>query len=65
MVRVLTIAAELTPRLSWLSGPWLVIPPALLFALSPLDPACQFRHLVSCLPAVAMLAGAGPAVLSR
>ena len=52
-------------RLSWLSGPWLIIPPALLFAVSQLDPAYQLRYLVFCVPAVAILAGAGLAALSR
>jgi mannosyltransferase len=53
------------PRLIWLSAPWLILPPAILFAGSRIEPSYQPRYLVFCLPAVAMLAGAGLAALER
>ncbi len=52
-------------RIVWLSAPWLLVPAALLFGLSEIAPAYQPRYLVFCLPAVAMLAGAGLAALNR
>lgn len=51
------------PRLIWLSAPWLVLPPAILSAVSRIEPSYQPRYLVFCLPAVAMLAGPGLAAL--
>ncbi len=52
-------------RLAWLGAPWLIVPPALLFAVSQVDPAYQLRYLVFCVPAVAILAGAGLAEFTR
>jgi mannosyltransferase len=46
-------------RLAWLAVPWLALPPALLLAASEIKPVYNFRYLVFCLPAVALLAGAG------
>jgi mannosyltransferase len=50
-------------RLIWVALPWLVLPPALLLAASEIMPAYNFRYLVFCLPATALLAGAGLAAL--
>jgi mannosyltransferase len=50
-------------ELAWLAGPWLALPPALLLAVSAADPVYNGRYLTFCLPAVALLAGAGLAVL--
>jgi mannosyltransferase len=50
-------------RLTWLALPWLALPPAMLLAASEIKPVYNFRYLVFCLPAVALLAGAGLAVL--
>ncbi|MGP7998552.1 MAG: glycosyltransferase family 39 protein [Streptosporangiaceae bacterium] len=52
-------------RLSWLAAPWLLLPPVLLLALSELKPVYNGRYLTFCLPAVALLAGAGLAALNR
>ena len=51
-------------RLSWLALPWLVLPPAMLLAVSEIKPVYNFRYLVFCLPAAALLAGAGLAALA-
>jgi mannosyltransferase len=54
------------PRaLTWLAAPWLVLPPLLLMTASEIRPVYSFRYAVFCLPAVALLAGAGLAVLGR
>ncbi len=49
--------------LTWLALPWLLLPPLLLVALSEIKPVYSFRYLAFCLPAVALLAGAGLAAL--
>jgi mannosyltransferase len=51
--------------LTWLALPWLLLPPLLLLALSEIKPVYSFRYLAFCLPAVALLAGAGLAALGR
>jgi mannosyltransferase len=51
-------------RIIWLSAPWLVVPTALLFGLCAVASAYQPRYLVFCLPAVALLAGAGLAAVA-
>ena len=51
-------------RLTWLALPWLVLPPAMLLAVSEIKPVYTFRYLVFCLPAAALLAGAGLAALT-
>lgn len=51
--------------LVWLSAPWLIVPPALLLTASQIKPMYVIRYVVFCLPAVALLAGAGIAVLGR
>jgi mannosyltransferase len=45
--------------LTWLALPWLLLPPLTLVALSEIKPAYSFRYTIFCLPAVALLAGAG------
>jgi hypothetical protein len=57
-------AARASHSLTWLALPWLVLPPALLLAVSEIKPAYNFRYLVFCLPAMALLAGAGLAELA-
>ena len=51
--------------LSWLAAPWLLLPPLLLLVLSEVKPVYNGRYLTFCLPAVALLAGAGLAALAR
>lgn len=50
--------------LAWLALPWLLVPPALLWIASEVKPVFYARYLVFCLPAVALLAGAGLAALA-
>ena len=56
-------------RASWpgsvlaLSLPWLILPPAILLAGSLITPLYTFRYVLLCMPAVALLAGAGLASL--
>lgn len=49
--------------LTWLAVPWLVLPPLILIAASLLKPVYFGRYLTYCLPAVALLAGAGLAAV--
>jgi mannosyltransferase len=49
--------------LAWLALPWLVVPPLVLMPVSFIDPVYSFRYVVFCLPAVALLAGAGLAAV--
>jgi mannosyltransferase len=48
-----------------LAVPWLVVPPAVLVAVSLWHPVYVFRYVVFCVPAVALLAGAALAGLGR
>ncbi len=50
-------------RLACLAAPWLVLPPVVLVAASELKPVYNSRYITFCLPAVALLAGAGLASL--
>jgi mannosyltransferase len=52
-------------RLLAVCGPWLVLPPALLFISSNFTPVYNFRYILFCAPAAALLAGAGLARLGR
>ena len=52
-------------RLSAVAVPWLVIPPALLIGVSFALPLYVPRYILYCLPAVALLAGAGLAALCQ
>jgi mannosyltransferase len=49
--------------LAWLAAPWLVLPPVILVAASEIKPVYNSRYVTFCLPAVALLAGAGLASL--
>jgi mannosyltransferase len=53
------------PRLLGLCAPWLVLPPALLFISSDFSPVYNFRYILFCAPAAALLAGAALAALGR
>lgn len=51
-----------------LAVPWLVLPPALLFAVSVshvIHPVYVFRYIAFCIPAAALLAGTALAALAR
>jgi mannosyltransferase len=54
-----TRAGAADRALTWLAVPWLVLPPLTLLAASVLEPVYVSRYLTYCLPAVALLAGAG------
>jgi len=56
-------AAAADRSLTWLAVPWLVLPPLILIAASLLKPVYFGRYLTYCLPAVALLAGAGLAAM--
>jgi mannosyltransferase len=45
--------------------PWLVLPPAILLAVSQIHPVYDARYVVYCLPALALLAAAGLAGVAR
>ena len=54
------------PRgLTGVAVPWLVLPPAMLLAVSPVTPIYAFRYVMICTPAVALLLGTGLAALGR
>jgi mannosyltransferase len=50
-------------ELTWLALPWLVVPPLALITVSQITPVYSFRYVAFCLPATALLAGAGLASL--
>jgi mannosyltransferase len=50
--------------LFWLAVPWLLLPPAILLLASLGKPVYQATYVIYCLPAFALLAGAGLAALS-
>jgi len=58
------LRASWPPGLLALALPWLVLPPAVLIAVSFADPVYTFRYVLFCVPAAALLAGAGLAALS-
>lgn len=45
--------------LSWLTVPWLVLPPAILLIASIFTPVYELMYVEFCLPAAALLVGAG------
>jgi mannosyltransferase len=51
--------------LAWLAWPWLLLPPLVLLAVSFVQPVFDTRYVTFCVPAVALLAGAGLAALRR
>lgn len=52
-------------RLPALAVPWLAVPPALLIGVSFVSPLYVPRYVLYCLPAVALLAGAGLAAFGQ
>jgi mannosyltransferase len=50
--------------LAWLAVPWLVLPPIVLILGSELKPVYVQRYLAFCLPALALLVGAGLATVA-
>jgi mannosyltransferase len=52
-------------RMVALSVPWLVLPPAVLLAVSVAHPVYLFRYIVFCIPAVALLVGTALAALGQ
>lgn len=49
--------------LTWVALPWLVLPPAALLIAAEFKPVYQLMYLEYCLPAVALLVGAGLAAV--
>jgi mannosyltransferase len=45
--------------------PWLLLPPAILLSASVIHPVYNFRYIVYCIPAAALLVGAALAALGR
>jgi mannosyltransferase len=45
--------------LAWLAVPWLVLPPVILLAASEIKPVYFSRYVTFCVPAAALMAGAG------
>src|SRR6516165_9366787 len=52
-------------RLARLALPWLAIPPTAMLAVSQAMPVYNFRYVLFCVPALALLAGLGLAALGR
>ena len=52
-------------RLAQLALPWLAIPPVIMLAVSQAMPVYNFRYVLFCVPALALLAGLGLAALGR
>ena len=59
------LAAGWPWRLTVLCLPWLVLPPVILLAVSLAHPVFTPRYIAFCLPALALLLGAGLAALGR
>ena len=59
------LRAAWPPQLSALTVPWIVLPPALLIGISFVQPLFVSRYVLYCVPAVALLVGAGLAALGR
>ena len=59
------------PSVHWPAGllsmalPWLLLPPAILLTASVIHPVYNFRYIVYCIPAAALLIGAALAALGR
>lgn len=52
-------------RLALLTVPWLVVPPVILLAVSTVQPVYTSRYILICMPALALLGGAGAASYGR
>ena len=59
------LRAAWPPQLAALTLPWIVLPPALLIGISFVQPLFVNRYVLYCLPALALLIGAGLAALGR
>jgi mannosyltransferase len=59
------LRADFPLRLPALCLPWLLLPPAILLAVSQLQPVYTFRYVVFCVPATALLTGAALAAVGR
>ncbi len=59
------LRASWPPQLLELCLPWLLLPPAVLIGVSYVSPVYTFRYVLFCVPAAALLAGAGLAALSH
>ncbi|HUB38312.1 MAG TPA: glycosyltransferase family 39 protein [Streptosporangiaceae bacterium] len=59
------LRADWPQRLVVLCVPWLVLPPAVLLAVSVAYPVYVFRYVVFCIPAAALLVGTALAALGR
>ncbi len=59
------LRADWPGRLPALCLPWLLLPAALLIAVSWVHPLYTFRYIVFCIPAAALLIGAGLAAAGR
>jgi mannosyltransferase len=53
------------PTVTALTLPWLILPPAILLLGSSITPVYNFRYILFCVPAAALLGGAGIAALGR
>jgi len=69
-VRAVRTVAAMAPRtrrgersLTWVALPWLLLPPAVLLITAEFKPVYEFMYLEYCLPAVALLVGAGLAAI--
>lgn len=68
-IAVSAVAGRARLRASWPGGllalclPWLILPPAILIGVSVFSPVYTFRYIVFCVPAGALLIGAGLAAL--
>ena len=69
-VRAVRTVAAMAPRarrgeraLTWVALPWLLLPPAVLLIAAEFKPVYEFMYLEYCLPAVALLVGAGLAAV--
>ena len=58
-------APEWLTTLPGLTLPWLILPPAILLIGSAVTPVYNFRYILFCVPAAALLGGAGIAALGR
>ena len=59
------LRTDFPSRLLALALPWLLLPPAVLLTASAVHPVFSARYVLICLPAAALLAGAGLASLGR
>lgn len=58
-------SAKWPAMLAEVSLPWLIVPPAILFAASVVKPIYTSRYILMCIPALALIAGVAIAALGR